>query len=85
MVGVHNKSKYLLIWRNSRFVHILIFLIHFQKKGGLLVKKSIFASPDSVTGRVGIGTCGVSGLPMTEYSQAEKRKKGSTNMSLLPY
>ncbi|KAL0268853.1 UNVERIFIED_CONTAM: hypothetical protein PYX00_010661 [Menopon gallinae] len=47
-----------------------------KKKGGLLTKKSIFASPDSVTGRVGIGTCGVSGLPMTEFSHAEKRKKG---------
>ena len=38
-------------------------------------KKSIFASPDNVNGRVGIGTCGVSGKGMTEYMQAEKHKK----------
>lgn len=38
-------------------------------------KKSIFASPDNVNGRVGIGTCGVAGRGMTEYQQAEKHKK----------
>lgn len=39
------------------------------------VKKSIFATPDSVTGRVGVGTCGVGGKPMTKYTQLEKWKK----------
>lgn len=29
--------------------------------------KSIFSSPDSVEGRVGVGTCGISGKPMTSY------------------
>ncbi|XP_063700225.1 survival of motor neuron-related-splicing factor 30 [Culicoides brevitarsis] len=38
--------------------------------------KSIFASPDSVTGRVGIGTCGISGKGMTKYVEGEKYRKG---------
>lgn len=38
--------------------------------------KSIFASPDNVNGRVGIGTCGVSGKEMTKYSYGEKYRKG---------
>lgn len=46
-----------------------------NKKTGLK-NKSIFASPDSVTGRVGIGTCGISGRPMTEFTTAEKWRKG---------
>ncbi|VDD75598.1 unnamed protein product [Mesocestoides corti] len=29
-------------------------------------KRSIFASPETVDGRVGIGTCGISGRPMTK-------------------
>lgn len=45
------------------------------KKTGLNTK-SIFASPESVTGRVGIGTCGISGKPMTEFTTAEKWRKG---------
>lgn len=45
------------------------------KKVGLN-QKSIFASPDSVNGRVGIGTCGISGKPMTEFACAEKWRKG---------
>lgn len=46
-----------------------------NKKVGVKTK-SIFASPDSVNGRVGIGTCGISGKPMTEFSSAEKWRKG---------
>lgn len=38
-------------------------------------KKSIFATPDSSDGRVGIGTCGVAGKPMTSFVIAEKYKK----------
>lgn len=45
------------------------------KKPGVRTK-SIFASPDNLTGRVGIGTCGISGRPMTEYTPGEKWKKG---------
>ncbi|XP_063219503.1 survival of motor neuron-related-splicing factor 30 isoform X2 [Bacillus rossius redtenbacheri] len=41
-----------------------------------MTKKSIFASPDNVNGRVGIGTCGMSGRPMTEFTTAEKWRKG---------
>lgn len=46
-----------------------------NKKSGLK-GKSIFASPDTVNGRVGIGTCGISGKPMTEFASAEKWRKG---------
>ncbi|XP_034252988.1 survival of motor neuron-related-splicing factor 30 [Thrips palmi] len=46
-----------------------------KKKGGCL-KKSIFASPESTSGRVGIGTCGIGGKPMTEFTSAEKWRKG---------
>ncbi|CAG4978958.1 unnamed protein product [Parnassius apollo] len=45
------------------------------KKPGVRTK-SIFASPDNLSGRVGIGTCGISGKPMTEYTPGEKWKKG---------
>lgn len=46
-----------------------------SKKSGVK-GKSIFASPENVNGRVGIGTCGVSGKPMTEFSHGEKYRKG---------
>lgn len=46
------------------------------------VKKSIFASPESVSGRVGVGTCGLGGKPMTEFTQADKYKRGITGSSL---
>ncbi|XP_072944021.1 survival of motor neuron-related-splicing factor 30 [Epargyreus clarus] len=46
-----------------------------SKKAGVR-SKSIFASPDNLSGRVGIGTCGISGKPMTEYTPGEKWKKG---------
>lgn len=54
---------------------ILLTYIYFQtaKKG--MTRKSIFASPDNVNGRVGIGTCGMSGKPMTEFTTAEKWRK----------
>uniref|UniRef100_A0A0A9Z1N9 Survival of motor neuron-related-splicing factor 30 n=1 Tax=Lygus hesperus TaxID=30085 RepID=A0A0A9Z1N9_LYGHE len=51
----------------------LAFSSKSSKKG--VIKKSIFASPDNVNGRVGIGTCGVSGKGMTEFPTAEKWKK----------
>ncbi|KAK2192558.1 hypothetical protein NP493_28g11001 [Ridgeia piscesae] len=47
----------------------------FSKTSKGKVKKSIFATPDSVEGRVGVGTCGVSGRPMTSYVHQEKWKK----------
>jgi len=46
----------------------------FGKKG--FVKKSIFKTPENASGRVGIGTCGVSGKDMTEFSERTKHKKG---------
>ena len=47
----------------------------FSKTSKGRVRKSIFATPDSTTGRVGIGTCGVSGRPMTKFTYMEKWKK----------
>lgn len=47
-----------------------------SKKPGMKVK-SIFASPENVTGRVGIGTCGVAGRGMTEFTVGEKYRKGA--------
>lgn len=46
------------------------------KKTNAIKIKSIFASPENVNGRVGIGTCGRGGEPMTEYIYAEKYRKG---------
>ena len=46
----------------------------FGKKG--FVKKSIFKTPESSDGRVGVGTCGISGQKMTEYESAKKYRKG---------
>jgi len=46
----------------------------FGKKG--FVKKSIFKTPESSDGRVGVGTCGISGQKMTEFETAKKYRKG---------
>lgn len=46
-----------------------------SKKG--VIKKSIFATPENVNGRVGIGTCGVSGREMTKFSNGEKWRRGA--------
>uniref|UniRef100_A0A0B6ZYW8 Survival of motor neuron-related-splicing factor 30 n=1 Tax=Arion vulgaris TaxID=1028688 RepID=A0A0B6ZYW8_9EUPU len=47
----------------------------FSKSSKGKVKKSIFATPDSVGGKVGVGTCGSGGKPMTSYQHQEKWKK----------
>ncbi|KAA0711030.1 Survival of motor neuron-related-splicing factor 30 [Triplophysa tibetana] len=41
-----------------------------NKKGQ--VKRSIFASPESVDGKVGVGTCGIADKPMTLYNDTSK-------------
>ena len=46
----------------------------FGKKG--FVKKSIFKTPETGDGRVGVGTCGISGQKMTEFETAKKYRKG---------
>lgn len=61
----HDKNKWLNFSSKS------------TKKSGSTKIKSIFASPESVNGRVGIGTCGISGNPMTKYSVGEKYRKGT--------
>lgn len=62
---------------SKMFLFIVLFYTFqvFSKTNKGRVKKSIFATPDSVTGRVGVGTCGVSGRPMTAYQMQEKWKK----------
>ncbi|KAL4218364.1 Survival of motor neuron-related-splicing factor 30 [Mactra antiquata] len=47
----------------------------FSKTSKGKVKKSIFATPDTVGGKVGVGTCGKAGKPMTQYAHADKWKK----------
>ena len=54
---------------------LTVFAQTFSKTTKGRVKKSIFASPDSVEGKVGVGTCGQSGQPMTAYHMNEKWKK----------
>ncbi|XP_063691054.1 survival of motor neuron-related-splicing factor 30-like [Bolinopsis microptera] len=38
-------------------------------------KKSIFASPDNFDGKIGIGTCGISGKGMTSFTGPDKWKR----------
>lgn len=47
-----------------------------KKSSKFATKKSIFATPDTANGRVGVGTCGVSGQPMTQFSSVKKLTKG---------
>jgi survival-of-motor-neuron-related-splicing factor 30 len=47
----------------------------FSKTNKGKVKKSIFASPEVGVGKVGVGTCGVSGRPMTKFTHTEKHWK----------
>lgn len=47
----------------------------FGKKG--FVKKSIFKTPENASGRVGIGTCGVSGAEMTKFNMAKGHRRGT--------
>uniref|UniRef100_A0A2P2I1U5 Survival of motor neuron-related-splicing factor 30 n=1 Tax=Hirondellea gigas TaxID=1518452 RepID=A0A2P2I1U5_9CRUS len=47
-----------------------------SKKLKGVTRRSIFATPEAVNGRVGIGTCGIGGRPMTDYTLAEKRRRG---------
>ncbi|XP_065843658.1 survival of motor neuron-related-splicing factor 30-like [Oscarella lobularis] len=52
-----------------------------KQKGGFLSskqKRSIFASPDSVTGRVGVGTCGTGGKEMTQFLKPETYRRENT-------
>ncbi|KAK4474683.1 hypothetical protein MN116_001813 [Schistosoma mekongi] len=38
-------------------------------------KKSIFASPEALDGRVGVGTCGIGGKPMTKFTMLSNNGK----------
>ena len=43
--------------------------LNFSKKinkHNMTPRRSIFASPETVDGRVGVGTCGIAGRPMTK-------------------
>merc|ERR1712192_98055 len=46
----------------------------FGKKG--FVKKSIFKTPETADGKVGVGTCGIGGKEMTEFNMVPKYRKG---------
>lgn len=73
-------SRSLLVFSFCRLQlsHRSSLLQAFSKKSSKgKVKKSIFASPDTVDGKVGVGTCGHSGQPMTAYHQNEKWKKAA--------
>ena len=59
----------------SKLLICCIFLMQSSKKG--VIKISIFATPENVNGRVGIGTCGVSGREMTKFSNGEKWRRGA--------
>ncbi|RWS31407.1 survival of motor neuron-related-splicing factor 30-like protein [Leptotrombidium deliense] len=45
-----------------------------SKKYQVAHHSSIFASPSTIEGKVGVGTCGIGGKPMTDYVVAEKYK-----------
>lgn len=42
------------------------------KAFGAFTKKSIFATPDDPSGKVGVGTCNVGGKAMTDYVRQGK-------------
>lgn len=73
IVDIGNLRPFVLIVK--RFISTPAIKNAMKNKKGGIVKKSIFATPDGPGGRVGVGTCGISGRPMTDYVQAEKRKK----------
>ncbi|XP_033099419.1 survival of motor neuron-related-splicing factor 30-like [Anneissia japonica] len=60
MEQAHEKSKNNWLDFNSK-------AFNKNKKG--YVKKSIFASPDESTGKVGVGTCNKGGKPMTKFQK----------------
>lgn len=55
-------------WLLSALHHELIVVLSLFSK----VKRSIFASPESVNGKVGVGTCGIADKPMTQYNDTSK-------------
>ncbi|XP_043830649.1 survival of motor neuron-related-splicing factor 30-like [Dromiciops gliroides] len=42
------------------------------KKAKGQIKKSIFASPETLNGKVGVGTCGIADKPMTQFQDNSK-------------
>ncbi|XP_074597575.1 survival of motor neuron-related-splicing factor 30 [Brevipalpus obovatus] len=51
---------------------------HLKGATTLAKKQSIFKSPDTVEGKVGVGTCGIAGKPMTNFVVADKYKRGTS-------
>ena len=65
------------VWIVTLYTDALLCYLSLQsKKLKGVTRKSIFATPEAVNGRVGIGTCGIGGKPMTDYTLAEKRRRG---------
>lgn len=60
--------------------------VHKHLKGAtsLSKKQSIFKSPETVEGKVGVGTCGISGRPMTNFVIGDKYKKAALSADNLP-
>ncbi|XP_015785767.1 survival of motor neuron-related-splicing factor 30 [Tetranychus urticae] len=54
---------------------------HLKGASSLAKKQSIFKSPDTVEGKVGVGTCGIAGKPMTNFVVADKYKRGTSTAS----
>ena len=71
----------------SSFLTFTLFIQAMTKhlKGAttLTKKQSIFKSPETVEGKVGVGTCGIAGKPMTEFVVADKYKRGTVGTSSL--
>ena len=42
-----------------------------------IISYLLFKTPENAQGRVGIGTCGVSGQKMTSFSSANKYRRGT--------
>lgn len=47
-----------------------------KKRALIKTTKSIFATSEHGNGRVGIGTCGIGGKPMTDFTRGESYRKG---------
>ena len=68
-------SIQMFVYRVFISLHIVPCFQTFSKTNKGKVKRSIFATPDAVNGRVGVGTCGIGGKPMTHYTHQEKWTK----------
>jgi survival-of-motor-neuron-related-splicing factor 30 len=57
---------------------------HLKGASSMAKKQSIFKSPETVEGKVGVGTCGIGGRPMTNFVVGDKYKRGTLSADNLP-